>query len=637
MLLLSVAAAALAIYGLVKLFDSMILTAEEAAENVTELKTRLNELEERRTTSNDMIERFKELRDQTYKTNEELEEMRTLMRDINAEGARLGVKGVVIDANFNVNEKALKDAQDKIISETQADLEKNTRGLVSGGFLGIFNKKNRQRKTFEGLDEDKKMDYARLGAKDMMGLSNEEIKAMTGDQLEAYNAEMEAIAITLRANLVDMADSRMMTIQNFMESLADSPIITRDQVDSIGDAIESSNISELSTIYANLTDDQKTFMTSLYGDMEGLLQVLKDGDVSQEVVRQLGGLQRVQRMITAIGQVETEDGLKLTADQMGMFLQALHEAEKKYPNSIADRLNYFSQAVRELGESIGISDNNLQFIQTSLVGETGLDMNQLEKDMNKVRSSGEEARRLFAAATRIQNNEALDEDMIDLQVNYSDLMDRITEGSLTYADVVAKVATITKRDLEDKVAQAEIALSTAIGAGNIAQAEDNLNAYKRLLLSYDAFVSEAKPGQDSEASMDLFKPQIDAIKAEIEFRKQLNQQHNDEIDAIQKKLDLQKSQLDLDRRIAALRKDTSIGAQAELAKAEDQKRKLTVDQNKFIRDSAMKEEIAMLEAQKQSLMVSQQERTNAILQQMLENQQAGKNAFTFDPFASATG
>jgi hypothetical protein len=216
-------------------------------------------------------------------------------------------------------------------------------------------------------------------------------------------------------------------------------------------------------------------------------------------------------------------------------------------------------------------------------------------------------------------------------------MDKITEGSLTYADVVAKVATITKRDLEDKVAQAEIALSTAIGAGNIAQAEDNLNAYKRLLLSYDAFVSDAKPGQESEASMDLFKPQIDAIKAEIEFRKQLNQQHNDEIDAIQKKLDLQKSQLDLDRRIAALKKDTSIGAQAELAKAEDQKRKLTVDQNKFIRDSAMKEEIAMLEAQKQSLMVSQQERTNAILQQMLENQQAGKNAFTFDPFASATG
>jgi len=620
----------------------MILTSEEAAENVTELKNRLFELEERKTSTDKMIERFKELRDQTYKTNEELEEMKNLMKDINAAGIQAGA-GVIIDAQFNVDEDSLKLAQDKIIGQTKSDLEKNTRGLLNTTYeFGSFNigkkaVRAKQLRAFEGLSEDNKMDVARLGAKDMMGLSEEEVKAMTKDELNAYNDQMEVIAVVLRANLVEMAESRDQGVRDFMQSLADNPVITRDQVDSVKNAINTSNISELSILYKNLNDNQKTFMQTLYGDMEGLLQVLKDGDVSQEVVRQLGGLQRVQRMITAIGQVETEDGLKLTADQMGMFLQALHEAEKKYPNSIADRLNYFSQAVRELGESIGISDNNLQFIQTSLVGETGLDMNQLEKDMNKVRSSGEEARRLFAAATRIQNNEALDEDMIDLQVNYSDLMDRITEGSLTYADVVAKVATITKRDLEDKVAQAEIALSTAIGAGNIAQAEDNLNAYKRLLLSYDAFVSEAKPGQDSEASMDLFKPQIDAIKAEIEFRKQLNQQHNDEIDAIQKKLDLQKSQLDLDRRIAALRKDTSIGAQAELAKAEDQKRKLTVDQNKFIRDSAMKEEIAMLEAQKQSLMVSQQERTNAILQQMLENQQAGKNAFTFDPFASATG
>jgi hypothetical protein len=621
----------------------MILTSEEAAENVTELKNRLFELEERKTSTDKMIERFKELRDQTYKTNEELEEMKNLMKDINAAGIQAGA-GVIIDAQFNVDEDSLKLAQDKIIGQTKSDLEKNTRGLLNTTYeFGSFNigkkaVRAKQLRAFEGLSEDNKMDVARLGAKDMMGLSEEEVKAMTKDELNAYNDQMEVIAVVLRANLVEMAESRDQGVRDFMQSLADNPVITRDQVDSVKNAINTSNISELSILYKNLNDNQKTFMQTLYGDMEGLLQVLKDGDVSQEVVRQLGGLQRVQRMITAIGQVETEDGLKLTADQMGMFLQALHEAEKRYPNSIADRLNYFSEAVKGLGESIGISDNNLQFIQTSLVGETGLDMNQLEKDMNKVRSSGEEARRLFAAATRIQNNEALDEDMIDLQVNYSDLMDKITEGSLTYADVVAKVATITKRDLEDKVAQAEIALSTAIGAGNIAQAEDNLNAYKRLLLSYDAFVSDAKPGQGSQASMDLFKPQIDAIKAEIEFRKQLNQQHNDEIDAIQKKLDLQKSQLDLDRRIAALKKDTSIGAQAELAKAEDQKRKLTVDQNKFIRDSAMKEEIAMLEAQKQSLMVSQQERTNAILQEMLDKQKEGlPSPFTLNPFGAATG
>lgn len=629
--------------------DALIVTSEESAKALGELNETIFKLQETKVDMTQKIDRFEELRDKVFKTNEELIEMQELIKDINRMGAEAGMKDPVIGFDLSVNREGLENQLNLGISAAEKEAGKHARNLI-GTF---FHRVKKQNKKFLTLSEDQKMAFTREIAKNMLGVDEETLKKMTADELADYGKRLEVLTVSVRSNLVDMHEKHnkemraggphgatQLTLTDFsFKVLSEGDMaLTNAQITEIQTLVDNIDLEGLTSKFDSLTDTQKIFARSLFGNLDGLVTALQEGDISEQVIENLGGLQRVSRMIVSLSQVKTSEGLKLTATEMGLFLDALNEADKRFPDSIPEKVSFFSNAVQALGKQLGIAVPQLEALKLNLMGDFGLNDSELEKDLNKVKNTGEEARRLMNAALRLQKGEALDDDMIDLQVNYSDLMEKITEGSLTYADVVARVATITKADLEERVRQAALARDALDPTTDaFRKAQDEFLAFQRLLLSYDTFVSESAGEGDSEKRLNVFKPQIDAIKQEIALRKQLNQQHNDEIDAIQKKMDLQKSQLDLDRRIAALKKDTSIGAQAELAKAEDQKRKLTVDQNKFIRDSAMKEEIALLEAQKQSLMVSQQEETNRILLETLEENRRARQNQTFNPFASTTG
>lgn len=73
----------------------------------------------------------------------------------------------------------------------------------------------------------------------------------------------------------------------------------------------------------------------------------------------------------------------------------------------------------------------------------------------------------------------------------------------------------------------------------------------------------------------------DMFSTQISFLQDINSERKEEIDLMQRKIDMNKSMLELDRKISALEKDTSYGAQAQLRNLQEQRQASALEREKI--------------------------------------------------------
>jgi len=182
----------------------------------------------------------------------------------------------------------------------------------------------------------------------------------------------------------------------------------------------------------------------------------------------------------------------------------------------------------------------------------------------------------------------LPDNLEQLIQSYPQLAGQLRDGTLTMSEAYEAVASELEDTLTRKLNDLYANLAAASKAEKAAiQAQiDILEYYKnnpQLLMNEEGIVDEA------------VKEMEDRYKAEIDFLKKLNAEKKKEIDLTQRKMDMTKSMLALDRQIAALSRDTSYGAQARLRDLQDKQRVEAIEREKFVMDLITEQAISEIE------------------------------------------
>jgi TP901 family phage tail tape measure protein len=602
-LLVMVAAIAIVVgvvYGLIKVIDMLIVTNEEAIDGFNQMQTSIADLEDKKNNMEKMTDRFNELSQKIYKTNEELDEMRQLMKDINAQAGE-----EVIAANFSVNTAALQayyDDLDSRITESRTKASEFAQQMIGTTGLGdFFRTKDRERdlhmERYRELSDANQQGFLDYSITDMLG---EQFDNMTSQERLEYQSRIQQMSRVLEQNMGQLAKDAKMNLTEYMDYISKNPILTVQDLDSFETLLaDPAKFPDLIAKYNTLNDTQKKFFEGMYYGISQINELINSTDLNEQDVVNIGGFETMQQYLAML----SDPDLGLSADSIVAFVKTIGDTMK----SGGTATDGFTAAMDNLRNSSTATSNELQKLYNIMYSFIVSDNQSITQSLNKMTSSVEEAEKVMKAFNNF-NQGIIDEDVIGILTNYPNLYDKIVQGTLRYRDVIQEVATITQEELGKKAANALVAMSQA--SANSEKAAYNL--YRQEYINY-MLMSE-----QYETFMKFNSDKIEALDSEINLLKEVNKERKDEVDFLEKKYQMQQSQLDLDRRIAALQKDSSISARAELAKLEEQRRAALIDQEQFLTDSFVDTRISTIENEKTDLMVRQQEQSNEFLAQILE-------------------
>ena len=289
------------------------------------------------------------------------------------------------------------------------------------------------------------------------------------------------------------------------------------------------------------------------------------------------------------------------SDVADFYAETLSTLDPSDPNSNAQALNATIQYIEELGLSAADTQKYVKQLTDVLT-----DPMAFKTGMNEVRRATSSIEALMDASKSMADGK-LPDNLETLVETYPQLAGQLRDGTLTMTEAYDAVASELGNTLTGKLNDLYSQLATASEAEKAAiQAQiDILEYYKnnpQLLMNEEGMVDEQ------------VKEMEDRYKSEIDFIKSLNSARKEEIDLMQRKLDVNKSMLDIDRQISALSRDTSYGAQARLRDLRENQASEALEREKFIMDLITEQAISQLEEESRQAVLKINDNVQAIVE-----------------------
>jgi hypothetical protein len=569
---------------------------EKSTEKIKELQVSIYNLNKESKDLTSLVDKFDELNEKVFKTAEDLREIESILAKIDEYGGNkydFVLAGKLDREAIELYLKATEEEKKEKLQEIRVEGKSNLRAMLRGVEQTAETRASIMEylaSTIDGFDEmDKDLQNAiRFGiSRDLEGTA----KTMG---FSLYKDPGTGARSLIQKKLEDYSKEALKVLDEFNEFIAGR--------------MDAESSTALYDRYFNLKDHEKKLIESAYSDQLGDIlklgdQIIRDflsrgysltqiGQLVQGIQQALGGVRLFDYSLqdpnighgSGMGPITEVSG----ADIATKFATDMSKID---PTNLIQR-NKVIQDTIDYIKKLGGASGQVNLAVSNLINAI-TDPMAFQNALNIFKSTASTVTSLIDASEAYQKGQ-IDDKLLSLISDYPDLAEDIRNGTLDMADsiqiMVAKNAAEVRKKISDLEFQLQTETNAQIAAGIQAQIDTLEDMLKKESFLYGGIAEEFKVRETDKVS-DRFKTQIDFIK-------KYNQEQQKEIDLMERKLNLNKSMLSLDRQIAALATDTSYGAQARSRDLQDQQRAAAVEREKLVMDLVTEQAISELEKER---------------------------------------
>lgn len=547
--------------------------SEKTSEKVKQLQVDIYNLGKEEKDFDKLVDRFKELEKQTFKTSEELAEMNELLEKIREAGGSeydFVLAGTLDDAVIEEYKQILaerKAMKQEELRQTGADILdpvlRNGRAITAKA--SEMTLADRQASVeyiaslFQGFDQ-------------MAAEQQEQIRTSIRNNLQDYidgltlkgsqygvDIDEEASKIALDEKLLLVMEDSFETLFTGMEN---------------GEMADSERITQILGNFLSLDPEDQEFLKSIYSSQFGNIFEL-DPQVIQDLVGKGFNVNSINAMLS--GMEDSLGDFSGAKEITEFYAKLLSQIDPSDAEAIAE---IQSRTVAEISRLGGGADVIKDFVGAIT------DPMAFENAMNIFRETTNSLDALLEASEAFAKGE-IPENFEKLIRDYPELADDIRNGTIDMEKAMEYVTDSAVKNVKQKISDLRRQMAQEdneeVKAAYQAQIDTLQEMLENPLFLFNKFAEES-----AEIIEKNYKTQID-------FVKQVNQQRKEEIDLMEQKLRMAKSMLDLDRQLAALSRDTSYGAQARARDIQEQQRAAAIEREKLVMDLITEQAISELE------------------------------------------
>jgi hypothetical protein len=572
-----------------------------------------------------LVDRFKELQKQSFKTSEELKEMEDILSKIEQYGGsqydfilagQLDMEAVELFMEAKKLEAAAKNEElreaggEEVRRVIRRRGEKGDRDdITSGTETAVTEYLVKQLyKDYEQLTEEEQKLMKTMVYKNMdyyLDLLEERSLRYSNMAGNIYLIETEQLEVD--REILDLAQDYNKILQG---------VATKGEQQSFFDGyfgLDPQQKEELKRMYGGLLTNILQFGQKTINDfISGGFDLTQMEELTDSIESALEGLTVTRFAGSSQGAVEYQDNM---ADDIAKFYTAtLASLDPEDLNASNEALSRTIEQIRALGLTASVEDEYIRKLVNTLT-----DPMAFNSGMNAVREATNSIQALMDASEQMANGQ-LPDNIEQLLQAYPALASQIMDGSLTIEEAYDAVAGSLTGKLGQQLGQLRQQLAVSVGedAKRIQAQIDLLEKYAdnpALLMNQEEMIEDAT------------KDMEDRYQSEINFIKSLNDAKKQEIDLMKQKIDMNKSMLEIDRQIAALARDTSYGAQAKLQDLRDEQRNQAIEREKFVMDLITEQAISELEEESRRAVLKISDNVQVIVDQITGGASGSNGSF----------
>jgi TP901 family phage tail tape measure protein len=591
-----------AIIGLISWISKLPSATEKSTEKIKEFKVEMYNANKEVKELGNLVDTFDELDKKVFKTAEDLKEMDNILQKI----AEYGGDENMFVVGGQIDRKAVDDylkGQQEIADAAQEGIRNEGRQNLTRMQRGVEQTPETRASIIEYLAS------STAGFDQLDKAVQDRIRVAISQDVEGYaEAFKKTEKVVARSGSSYIKTSYENTIRPEAEKML------KDFNGLFTGELEGDAAAELFEEYTLLTASEKKMIEDAYANQLGDILLVGE-EVIDNFLNRGYNLGQIASLVASVedalsglsagfyfgnsqggGFMETANA----SDVADFYAETLSTLDPSDPNSNAQALNATIQYIEELGLSAADTQKYVKQLTDVLT-----DPMAFKTGMNEVRRATSSIEALMDASKSMGDGK-LPDNLETLIETYPQLAGQLRDGTLTMSEAYNAVASGLSDTLTGKLNALYSQLATASELEkNAIQAQiDILEYYKnnpQLLMNEDGMVDEA------------VKEMEDRYKSEIDFIKSLNSARKEEIDLMQRKLEVNKSMLDIDRQISALSRDTSYGAQARLRDLRENQANQALEREKFIMDLITEQAISQLEEESRQAVLDINENVQVIV------------------------